>query len=148
MKHKKFMAVALIQANLAKKCGEVPVGAVVVINGKIVARGFNRTITDNDPTAHAEVIAVRKAAKKVGNYRLNNAIVYVTLEPCAMCAGMLVHARVKSVVYGTSDPKAGACGSVLNITCHAKLNHKIGVIQNVLQPQCAGILKKFFQEKR
>ena len=118
-----YMREALKEARKAGKTGEVPVGAVAVCGGKIIGRGRNSSISDSDPTAHAEVVAVRKAAQKLGNYRLNGCKIYATIEPCAMCAGMLVWARVSEIIYGARDPKAGACGSVLNVISNKKFNH-------------------------
>ena len=142
------MAEALTEAEHAQAAGEVPVGAVVVCDGKIVGRGHNRVIQDSDPTAHAEVVAMRQAAATLGNYRLSGCELFVTIEPCAMCAGAIVHARLKSLVYGTDDPKAGAVRSVLNILNHPQLNHKVEVRSGVLQERCAQLLKEFFKTKR
>ena len=143
-----WMAEALAEANRAQAAGEVPVGAVVVFEGKIVGHGHNRVIQDSDPTAHAEVVALREAAAKLGNYRLSGCELFVTIEPCAMCAGAIVHARVKSLVYGTDDPKAGAVRSVLGVLNHPQLNHKVEVRSGVLQERCAQLLKEFFRSKR
>lgn len=142
------MAEALVEAEHAQASGEVPVGAVVVCDGKIVGRGHNRVIQDSDPTAHAEVLAMREAAVTLGNYRLSGCDLFVTIEPCAMCAGAIVHARLKSLVYGTDDPKAGAVRSVLNVLNHPQLNHKVEVRSGVLQERCAQLLKEFFRSKR
>jgi tRNA(adenine34) deaminase len=143
-----WMAEALAEASRAQAAGEVPVGAVVVCEGKIIGRGHNRVIQDSDPTAHAEVVALREAAATLGNYRLSGCDLFVTIEPCAMCAGAIVHARVKSLVYGTDDPKAGAVRSVLGILNHPQLNHKVEVRSGVLQERCAQLLKEFFKSKR
>ncbi|MCL2389477.1 MAG: tRNA adenosine(34) deaminase TadA [Elusimicrobia bacterium] len=143
-----FMRAALRECQKAVNSGEVPVGAVIVKDGKIIARGFNKNITATDPTAHAEIVALRRAAKKLGNYRLNDCTIYVTLEPCAMCASALVHARIKKIVYGAPDPKAGACGSIFNIARHEKLNHKIELSSGALEDECSKMLKDFFKSKR
>lgn len=142
------MAEALAEATRAQAAGEVPVGAVVVSEGKIVGRGHNRVIQDSDPTAHAEVVALREAATTLGNYRLSGCELFVTIEPCAMCAGAMVHARLKSLVYGTDDPKAGAVRSVLGVLNHPQLNHKVEVRSGVLQQRCAQLLKEFFKGRR
>jgi len=142
------MLVALEEAKKASRKDEVPVGAVVIANKKIVARAHNQTIQLNDPTAHAEILALRKAAKKLGNYRLNNCQMYVTVEPCPMCAGALIWARIKELVYGVSDPKSGACGSVVNLLQNKKFNHQVKVVAGVLEKECKQIIQKFFQEKR
>jgi len=142
------MEEALRAAQRALEAGEVPVGAVVVRNGQIVGRGWNRNITDSDPTAHAEVIALREAAATVGNHRLEGCELFVTIEPCAMCAGALIHARLSRLVYGASDPKAGAAGSVLQVLNHPSLNHQMEVKSGVLAEKCSEILQAFFREKR
>jgi tRNA(adenine34) deaminase len=143
-----WMAEALAEAERAQVAAEVPVGAIVVSDGKIVGRGHNRVIQDSDPTAHAEIVAMRDAAATLGNYRLSGCDLFVTIEPCAMCAGAIVHARVKSLVYGTDDPKAGAVRSVLGVLNHPQLNHKVEVRSGVLQDRCAQLLKEFFKSKR
>ena len=143
-----WMQVALEHAQLALAGGEVPVGAVVVKDGEIVGTGFNRNLMDNDPTAHAEVIALREAAARLGNHRLAGCILVCTIEPCAMCAGAMVHARISRLVYGAADPKAGAAGSVLEITSHPHLNHSIEVTPGVLAEQCSELLRNFFAERR
>ncbi len=143
-----FMKQALICAKKAFMLDEVPIGAVIVKDGKIISRGFNKSITSNDTTAHAEIVALRKACKKLGNYRLNGCTVYVTVEPCAMCAGALIWARVEKIIFGAYDSKAGACGSVFNITDEKKLNHKIQVSGGLLQEECATIMKEFFKNRR
>ena len=143
-----FMRAALDQARLASDAGEVPVGAVVVLDGTIVGKGFNRPISAVDPTAHAEVAAMRGAAAAVGNYRLVGSTLYVTIEPCLMCVGAMVHARVETLVFGAAEPKAGAVVS----TCRAHefpwLNHRIGVVPGVLEDECRAIIQEFFQGKR
>jgi len=143
-----WMEQALAQAVRAQEAGEVPVGAVIVSGGEIVGRGFNRVIQDSDPTAHAEIIALREAAKTLGNYRLGDCELFVTIEPCAMCAGALLHARLKTLVYGTDDPKAGAVRSVLNVLNHPQLNHQMEVRSGVLAERCAELLQEFFRSKR
>ena len=148
-KHEMFMQMALQQAQLAYDCAEVPVGAVVVNSeGDIIGKGYNRTITDSDPTAHAEIVALRQAAAHECNYRLPDLIVYVTLEPCVMCIGALTHARIAHVVYGASDPKTGACGSVLCIQANKKINHHTKITSGVLEQACAEKLRRFFRERR
>ena len=143
-----FMNAALDEARKAGAAGEVPIGAVVVAVGEIVGRGGNRTIRDCDPTAHAEIVALREAAAKVGNYRLLGASVYVTIEPCAMCAGAMVQARVERLVYGADDAKAGAVRSCFAIFEHPRLNHRVEVTGGVMAEECAGLLKDFFAERR
>lgn len=143
-----MMLEALEQARLAEKAGEVPVGAIVVQNGVIIARGFNHPISGHDPTAHAEIMALRNAAGVCGNYRLPECELYVTLEPCAMCAGAMIHARLKRVVFGAADPKTGACGSVIDLFARKELNHHTTVTGGILQEECAALLKTFFAERR
>jgi tRNA(adenine34) deaminase len=143
-----FMAAALAQARLAAEAGEVPIGAVVVHNGAIIAAGQNRVLRDNDPTAHAEIIALRAAAAALGNYRLPDCTLYATLEPCAMCAGAMIHARLERLVFATADPKAGAAGSVLEVLNHAKLNHQMQVEQGIGAEEAAELLRSFFRERR
>ena len=142
------MEEALRQAELALASGEVPVGAVVVFGTKVVGRGFNRNLLDNDPTAHAEVVALRQAGRVVGNHRLLECDLYCTIEPCAMCAGAIVHARIRRLVYGADDPKAGGVHSMLNVINHPQLNHQMEVRSGVLAGRCQEILQKFFCERR
>jgi tRNA(adenine34) deaminase len=143
-----FMREALAQAAQAGAAGEVPVGAVVVRDGRVIARGFNRPISSHDPTAHAEIVALREAAAAEGNYRLPGCELYVTLEPCAMCVGAMVHARLARVVYGARDPKTGACGSIVDLPALAHWNHH-GVFQGgVLADECGAILRSFFADRR
>jgi tRNA(adenine34) deaminase len=142
------MQAALAEARLAAEAGEVPVGAVVVRAGEIVARGQNRVLRDLDPTAHAEIVAIRAAAAAVGNYRLNGSTLYVTLEPCAMCAGAMIHARIDRLVFAAADPKAGAAGSVLAVVNHPQLNHQMVVEQGILGDEAAELLRGFFRERR
>ncbi|KCB24265.1 cytidine and deoxycytidylate deaminase zinc-binding region [Bordetella hinzii 5132] len=144
-----YMRLALDQARLAYEAGEVPVGAVVVDGrGQVLGAGYNRTILDADPTAHAEVVALRAAARQLGNYRLPGLALYVTLEPCVMCIGAMLHARLARVVYGAHDPKTGACGSVLDVGAVAQLNHHTTVSGGVLAQPCADLLRAFFRERR
>ena len=146
-----FMQLALAQARLAADCGEVPVGAVLVKDGQVIASAHNTPIAAHDPTAHAEITALRMAAQALGNYRLNGCTLYVTLEPCAMCCGAMLHARLARVVFGAPDPKTGAAGSVLNLFAHQQLNHQTQVEQvhdGVLQHACAAVLREFFQARR
>ncbi|MBC7513948.1 MAG: tRNA adenosine(34) deaminase TadA [Herminiimonas sp.] len=143
-----FMRQALAQAHNAWALGEVPVGAVVVRDGVVIATGFNQPIGTHDPTAHAEIMALRAAANILGNYRLPGCSLFVTLEPCAMCAGAMLHARLARVVYGAADPKTGACGSVLDLFAQAQLNHQTQVTGDVLRDDCSGMLKEFFVERR
>jgi tRNA(adenine34) deaminase len=143
-----WMEEALRAAQRALEAGEVPVGAVVVCDGKIVGRGWNRNLTDSDPTAHAEIVALREAGAAVGNHRLGDCELFATIEPCAMCAGAMVHARLKRLVYGADDPKAGAVHSVLAVLNHPQLNHKMGVRGGVLASRCAELLQAFFQARR
>lgn len=142
------MQVALAEARAAAEADEVPIGAVVVRDGEIIARGQNRVLRDNDPTAHAEIVALREAAKILGNYRLNGCSLFVTLEPCAMCAGAMIHARLDRLVYGAADPKAGACGSVLAVLNHPQLNHQMRLEQGILAEEAAELLRGFFRERR
>ncbi len=143
-----LMEEALREAQRAQAAGEVPVGAIVVCGGNLVGRSGNRTLLDNDPTAHAEIVALRQAAQAVGNHRLLDCEMFVTLEPCAMCAGALVHARLRRLVFGTDDPKAGAVHSVLEVLNHPRLNHRMEVTSGVLAARCAELLQGFFAEKR
>ena len=142
------MQTALEEARLAREAGEVPIGAVVVFEGEIVARGQNRVLRDLDPTAHAEIVAMRAAAGAVGNYRLLGCTLYVTLEPCAMCAGAMIHARLDRLVFAAADPKAGAAGSVLAVVNHPQLNHQMLVEQGILAEESSALLRSFFRERR
>jgi tRNA(adenine34) deaminase len=143
-----FMREALALAQQARALGEVPVGAVVVKNGVIIGRGFNQPITSIDPTTHAEIVALRDAAKNIQNYRLVDCELFVTLEPCMMCVGAMLHARVKRVVFGAMEPKTGVCGSVMNLPDEAKLNHHATFTGGVLADECGAMLKDFFAERR
>jgi tRNA(adenine34) deaminase len=143
-----FMQLALAQAHHAWSAGEVPVGAVVVKDGELVAVGYNQPIGRHDPTAHAEIVALRAAAEKLGNYRLPGCELFVTLEPCAMCSGAMMHARLARVVYGAADPKTGACGSVLNLFEQEKLNHHTELVGGILADEASAMLRGFFAERR
>ncbi len=143
-----FMRLALDLAREAANTNEVPVGAIVVTNGVVIGRGSNAPIALHDPTAHAEIIAMREAAAVLGNYRLVDCTLYVTLEPCAMCSGAMQHARIKKLVYGASDPKTGACGSVINLMTEPKLNHHTEVVDGVLAQECGEMLSHFFKQRR
>lgn len=143
-----YMRVALVQARAAAEKGEVPVGCVVVLGDSVLAQAGNRTIADCDPSAHAEIVALRAAAKTLGNYRLNGAAVYVTLEPCAMCAGAMIQARISRLVYGCDDPKGGAVHTCFEIFSHPALNHRVEVLQGVLAEECAQMMQTFFAARR
>ncbi len=146
--HETYMRDALALAHEAADAGEVPVGAVVVIDGQVVGRGRNQPIAAHDPTAHAEIVALRDAAQRVGNYRLPGAILYVTLEPCVMCVGALMHARVSTVVYGATEPKAGAMESTQRAHEHPTLNHRVTVVSGVLAAESRDVLQTFFRGRR
>lgn len=145
---KRFMASAIDQANIAGENGDVPVGAVIVHQNQIIAKGYNQRHQLNDPTAHAEIIALTAAAEYIGNWRLEGCTIYVTLEPCSMCAGALVLARIDRLVFGCSDPKAGACGSLYNIVQDQRLNHRVEITKGILAEDCSLILQDFFQQRR
>jgi tRNA(adenine34) deaminase len=142
------MALALIEAKKAESAGEVPVGAVIVCADAVIGRGFNQPISQNDPTAHAEIIALRAAGCIRQNYRLSNATMYCTVEPCMMCAGAMIHARLTRLVFGTPDPKAGSAGSIYNVLTDPRLNHRVDVVSGILEDECAAILRSFFQNRR
>jgi tRNA(adenine34) deaminase len=148
VKDELWMEEALRSAQRALEAGEVPVGAVVVCGGRIVGRGWNRNITDSDPTAHAEIIALREAGATLGNHRLTGCDLFATIEPCPMCAGALVHARIRRLVYGAADPKAGAVQSVMQVLNHSQLNHKVEVRSGVLAGRSAELLQTFFKSRR
>jgi len=148
LSHERWMGEAIRAAREAESAGEVPVGACVVAGGTVLAVAGNRTRTDCDPTAHAEVVALREAAQKFGNYRLANAVVYSTIEPCAMCAGALIQARVSTLVYGARDDKAGAVDSHFHICDSNQLNHRVEVISGVLEAECRALMQEFFKDKR
>jgi tRNA(adenine34) deaminase len=143
-----YMQQALAEARSAAESGEVPVGAVVVMDARIVGRGGNRPIGNRDPTAHAEIVALRAAARAVGNYRLPGSILYVTTEPCIMCAGALIQARVARLVYGCDEPKGGAARTCFSVFDHAGLNHRVDVTPGILSQECAGLLQEFFSSRR
>jgi tRNA(adenine34) deaminase len=142
------LALALDEARAAAAAGEVPVGAIVIAHGEVVGRGQNRVLRDLDPTAHAEIVALREAARKLGNYRLPACEIFVTLEPCAMCAGAMIHARLGRLVYAAADPKAGAAGSVLQVLNHPQLNHQMVVTSGELAEESGELLRSFFRERR
>lgn len=148
MTYTKFMQLALDLAKQAALVGEVPVGAIVVKDNVVIGRGSNAPIGLHDPTAHAEIMAMREAATYLGNYRLVDCALYVTLEPCAMCSGAMQHARIAKLIYGASDPKTGACGSVINLMAEPKLNHHTEVIGGILAEECGGVLSEFFRQRR
>jgi tRNA(adenine34) deaminase len=148
MSDAEFMSEALTLAMSARQAGEVPVGAVVVCDGQIIGRGYNAPITSHDPSAHAEIQALRAAALTLRNYRLTGCSLYVTLEPCAMCAGAIQHARIARVVFGATDPKTGACGSVVNLFAEPLLNHHARIEGGILAEQCGEVLTNFFLERR
>ncbi len=142
------MDAALAEAQQAAEAGEVPIGAVMVYQGAIIVRGQNRVLRDNDPTAHAEIVVLRAAAAVLGNYRMNGCTLYVTLEPCAMCAGAMIHARLDRLVFAAADPKSGACGSVLPVLNHPRLNHQMRVEQGIGADEAGSLLREFFRERR
>jgi tRNA(adenine34) deaminase len=143
-----YLRAAIAEAQSAEANGEVPVGAVVVHDGQIIGRGQNRVLRDSDPTAHAEIVALREAGHHLNNYRLEDCTLYATLEPCAMCAGAILHARITRLVYAARDPKAGACGSVLAVMNHPHLNHKVEVNSGLLAEECGTLLTDFFRARR
>ncbi len=144
-----WLRLAVAEAQLAQAAGEVPIGAVVLDStGAVIGRGQNRVIRDHDPTAHAEIVAMRDAGRALGNYRLEGCTLYVTLEPCAMCAGAMIHARIARLVFGALDPKAGAVGSVLDVLNHPRLNHQMELASGVLAEECGDLLRRFFQSRR
>ena len=142
------MRCALVLANKAAELGEVPVGAVLVKDNRLIAQGWNQPISQHDPTGHAEVITLRKAARVLQNYRLPGTTLYITIEPCSMCAGAIIHARVSRVVYGAAEPRAGAAGSAWNLLHNEKLNHQVEITKGVLADECGHVLKDFFQLRR
>ncbi len=143
-----WMEEALREARRAEALGEVPVGAIIVAEGKIVARAGNRNVADNDPTAHAEILALKQAGAALGNHRLLDCEMFITIEPCAMCAGAIVHARLRRLIYGAQDPKAGAAGSVMDVLNHPNLNHRLEITRGVLASRCMELLQDFFRRKR
>jgi tRNA(adenine34) deaminase len=142
------MELALAEARMAAEAGEVPVGALVISNGEVIGRAGNRNLRDHDPAAHADILALRQAARHLGNHRLTGCTLYATIEPCAMCAGAIIHARIARLVYGAKDPKAGAAGSILDVINHPRLNHKMEVVSGVLEDRCSEILQDFFRRRR
>ena len=142
------MRLALEQARAGSLAGEVPVGALVILNDDVIAAAHNRNLLDHDPSAHAEMVVLRQAAARLGNHRLGKCQIFVTIEPCAMCAGAMVHARLARLVYGAADPKAGAVSSVLQVLNHPKLNHQMEVTAGVLEEECGALLREFFKKKR
>jgi tRNA(adenine34) deaminase len=149
IKHIEMMKVALTEAQRARKKGEVPIGAVLVShNHQVLAAAHNRTITLNDPTAHAEILALRNAAAKIGNYRLLNTMLYVTVEPCPMCMGAAIHSRVSRVIFGTRDPKWGAAGSLYNFAADQRFNHRPEVVEGICKADCKSLIQEFFSQKR
>ena len=143
-----WMEEALKRADIAKEQGEIPVGAIIVRNDEIIAEGYNLSITQHDPSAHAEMMAIRAAGKVLENYRMLDCTLYVTLEPCPMCAGLMVHSRIKRLVYGASDEKTGSAGSIMDLTRHDKLNHQVEVTAGVLAERCSRVLSDFFKMRR
>jgi len=148
MSDEQYMDLALAEALKAESAGEVPVGAIVVADGAVVGRGFNQPISTNDPTAHAEVVALREAARTIGNYRLSTVTMYCTVEPCVMCAGAMIHARIARLVFGVPDAKAGAAGSIYNVLTDPRLNHRVEVLSGIRQSECASLLQDFFARRR
>jgi len=148
MSTESWMQRALAEATAAEEAGEVPVGAVIVKNGELIAAGQNRNLRDHDPSAHAEIVALRAAGRILGNHRLEGCEMYVIIEPCAMCAGALVHTRLARLVYGARDPKAGAVESVMNVLNHPRLNHKMEVVGGILEEKCSQLLRDFFRARR
>ena len=148
IKDEKWMQYAIIEANIAKDKGEVPVGSIIVQNNQIIAKAHNSPISKNDPTAHAEIEVLRKAGKKLLNYRLPKTTLYVTLEPCAMCIGAIIHARIERVVFGASDPKSGVCGSCMHLNEEKIFNHKISITGGVLEEESSELLRLFFKSRR
>jgi tRNA(adenine34) deaminase len=143
-----FIRAALVLAQQARERGEVPVGAVVVLGGAVIGEGFNQPISSNDPTAHAEIVALRDAARRIGNYRLTGATLYVTIEPCQMCVGAMVHARIARLVYGAPEPKAGAIDSAMRAHEHPSLNHRMEATGGVLEAECREVMQEFFKRRR
>ena len=146
--HEAFMREALSLADEAEQAGEVPVGAVVVLDGQVVGRGFNHPISAHDPTAHAEIVALRDAGRTIGNYRLTGAQIYVTVEPCAMCAGAMMHARIATLIYGAPEPRAGAIESAMRVHEQPAFNHRFTVVSGILAAECRAKLQAFFRERR
>jgi tRNA(adenine34) deaminase len=143
-----YLQLAIAEARQAELSGEVPVGSIIIRDGEVIARGHNRVIADSDPTAHAEIVALRTAGIALQNYRLEGCDLYTTLEPCAMCAGAILHARIRRLIYAAPDPKAGACGSVLSVLNHPQLNHRVEVASGLLAEECGAMLTSFFRSRR
>ena len=143
-----YMDLALLEAKKAETAGEVPVGAIIVCGGDVIGRGFNQPISRSDPTAHAEILALREAAHHQGNYRLPDATMYCTVEPCMMCAGAIIHARICRLIFGTPDPKAGSAGSIYNVLTDPRLNHRVDVISGIREDECAALVREFFAKRR
>ena len=143
-----YMDLALLEAKKAETAGEVPVGAIIVCGGDVIGRGFNQPISRSDPTAHAEILALREAAHHQGNYRLPDATMYCTVEPCMMCAGAIIHARISRLIFGTPDPKAGSAGSIYNVLTDPRLNHRVDVISGIREDECAALVREFFAKRR
>src|SRR5438874_1691628 len=143
-----FMDLAIEEAQKAQEAGEVPVGAVIVSGGVVIASGFNQPIRLHDATAHAEIAVIREACLRQANYRLSNATIYCTVEPCMMCAGAMIHARLQRLVFGTSDPKAGSAGSIYNVLTDPRLNHRVNVVSGIREDECAAVLREFFSKRR
>jgi tRNA(adenine34) deaminase len=143
-----YMEMALAEAIKAEAAGEVPVGAIIVSSGAVIGRGFNHPISSTDPTAHAEILALREAARNSANYRLPEAVMYCTVEPCIMCAGAMIHARISRLVFGTPDSKAGAAGSIYNVLTDPRLNHRVEFVSGVCEDECAALLRHFFSRRR
>ena len=143
-----YMEMALAEARKAEAAGEVPVGAIVVSEGLVTGRGFNQPIMTRDPAAHAEIVAMREAARRADNYRLTGATMYCTVEPCVMCAGAMIHARIARLVFATPDPKAGAAGSIYNVLTDPRLNHRVEVVSGIRDTECARLLQDFFARRR
>jgi len=143
-----YIDLALTEARKAEQAEEVPVGAIIVLEDAVIGSGFNQPISTKDPTAHAEIVALRKAAESVGNYRLSGAVMYCTVEPCMMCAGAMIHARIARLVFGAPDPKAGSAGSIYNVLTDPRLNHRVEVVSGVREEQCAALLRDFFARRR
>jgi len=143
-----FMKIALAEARKAEASGEVPVGAVIVVDGTVIARAFNQPIGLSDPTAHAEIAVLREACRSAGNYRLSGATMYCTVEPCMMCAGAMIHARLTRLVFGTPDPRAGSAGSIYNVLTDPRLNHRVEVVSGIHEEECAALLRGFFARRR
>lgn len=148
IQHERFMRLALEEAARAAQGGEVPVGAVVVRDGEVIGAGFNHPISSHDPTAHAEIVALREASRRIGNYRLTGTTLYVTVEPCLMCVGAMVHARVGTLVFGAAEPKSGAVGSAFRAHDLPGLNHRLETVQGVLEEECRAVIQAFFRERR